>query len=201
MRHEFSGRNIARKDPIMRSNRIIASVAAALALGCLLTPTAANATAYCGIYWGSTDKAGTGLPLPGAGPLMNVRAGQHDCYDRLVIDSTGPGAAYRVRYVTGVPDQAQGEIVALRGGAYLEVVVRTSPYDLATGAATYTPTDPAELVPVNGWRTLRQVAWGGSFEGYTTIGVGVRARLPFRVFTLPGSGVGSRLVIDIAHQW
>ena len=185
----------------MRSNRIIATAAAAMAIGCLVTPTAANATPYCGIYWGSTDKVGTGLPLPGAGPLVNVRAGQHDCYDRLVIDSTGPGATYRVGYVAEVPDQAQGETVALRGGAFLEVVVRTSPYDLATGTATYTPTDPAELVTVNGWRTLRQVAWGGSFEGYTTVGVGVRARLPFRVFNLPGPGDGSRLVIDIAHQW
>jgi hypothetical protein len=45
------------------------------------------------------------------------------------------------------------------------------------------------------------VAWGGSFEGYTTIGVGVRARRPFRVFGLPGPDTGSRLVIDIAHRW
>jgi hypothetical protein len=29
----------------------------------------------------------------------------------------------------------------------------------------------------------------------------VRARLPFRVFTLAGQGEGSRLVIDVAHQW
>ena len=30
---------------------------------------------------------------------------------------------------------------------------------------------------------------------------GVRARLPFRVFTLTGPDSGSRLVIDIAHTW
>src|SRR5262249_2306037 len=58
-----------------------------------------------------------------------------------------------------------------------------------------------ELVNVTGWRTFRQVADGGSFEGYTTIGLGVRARLPFRVFTLPGPGAHSRLVIDVAHHW
>jgi hypothetical protein len=40
------------------------------------------------------------------------------------------------------------------------------------------------------------VAWAGSFEGQSTIGLGVRARLPFRVLQLPG-----RLVIDVAHHW
>ena len=35
--------------------------------------------------------------------------------------------------------------------------------------------------------TFRQVAWAGSFEGQTTLALGVRARLPFRVFTLAGT--------------
>ena len=159
------------------------------------------AAPYCGIYWGSTDKSGDGVPLPGAGPLINVRAGQHDCYDRLVIDLDGPGSHYTVRYVPAVLSEGTGDAIALRGGAFLEVDLQTSAYDPNTGAPTYTPADPAELVTVTGWRTLRQVAWGGSFEGYTTIGVGVRARLPFRVFTLTGPGPQSRLVIDVAHQW
>ena len=33
---------------------------------------------------------------------------------------------------------------------------------------------------------------------------GVRARLPFRAFTLPalpGSEAGPRLVVDVAHRW
>ena len=54
---------------------------------------------------------------------------------------------------------------------------------------------------VSGFDTFRQVASGGSFEGYTTVGLGVRARLPFRTFVLPGPGAGSRLVIDVAHRW
>ena len=60
---------------------------------------------------------------------------------------------------------------------------------------------PAELVDVRGWTTFRQVAYAGCFEGQTTVGVGVRARLPFRVFALDGPGAGSRLVIDVAHRW
>ena len=47
-----------------------------------------------------------------------------------------------------------------------------------------------------GFRTFRQVAGAGSSEGYTSEGLGVRARLPFRVFTLAGPGNTVRLVID-----
>lgn len=55
-----------------------------------------------------------------------------------------------------------------------------------------------------GFRTFRQVAWAGSFEGLTTVGLGVRARLPFRVFALsgiPGPAQGARVVIDVVHRW
>jgi hypothetical protein len=73
-------------------------------------------------------------------------------------------------------------------------------YDIETGRSTL-PTASPELVDVSGFRTFRQVAGAGSFEGQTTIGLGVRAKLPFRVFTLTGPGSGSRLVIDVAHRW
>jgi hypothetical protein len=49
--------------------------------------------------------------------------------------------------------------------------------------------------------TLRDVVFGGSFEGYTTFAVGVRARLPYRVLTLAGPGAHSRIVLDVAHRW
>ena len=38
-------------------------------------------------------------------------------------------------------------------------------------------------------------------DHYTTLGVGVRARLPFRVTMLPGPGGHTRLVLDVAHRW
>jgi hypothetical protein len=38
--------------------------------------------------------------------------------------------------------------------------------------------------------------------GTTGVGVGVRARLPFRAFIVPGGRAGgARLVIDVAHSW
>jgi hypothetical protein len=182
----------------MVAGTVLAALAAASTLA---TPTAASAAPYCGITWGSLDKAATAVPSPDTGSLTDVRAGQHDCYDRLVIDSSGAAGGFEVEYVSGVPFQARAGTIPLRGGAFLNVVLRTPAYDPSSGTVTYSPDNQSELVDVAGWRTLRQVAWGGSFEGQTTIGVGVRARLPFRAFTLPGPGAGSRLVIDIAHRW
>jgi len=40
----------------------------------------------------------------------------------------------------------------------------------------------------------------GSSEGQTTVGVGVRARLPFRAVVLE-TATGSKLVVDVAHRW
>ncbi len=66
---------------------------------------------------------------------------------------------------------------------------------------TYAPHDRLHAVDVTGFRTFRQVAFLGTFEGQTEIVLGVRARLPFRVFFLSGPGAGSRVVIDVAHRW
>jgi hypothetical protein len=57
---------------------------------------------------------------------------------------------------------------------------------------------------VSGFRTFRQVAWPGSHEGSSTDGLGVRARLPFRVTVpagAPGHPDGARVVTDVAHAW
>ncbi|HEY5877922.1 MAG TPA: hypothetical protein VIU11_03360 [Nakamurella sp.] len=61
-----------------------------------------------------------------------------------------------------MPDQARGDTLALRVGALLEVVIETSAYNLTTDAPTYSPADSSELVTVDSWRTLRQVAWGAA---------------------------------------
>ena len=179
--------------------RWLAAAAAVVALGSVawVAPAAADGGPYCGIRWGSLAKeAGT---LSQA-HLTNVRAGQHACYDRLVLDLDGRAPGYLVGYVDQVTQDGSGAVVPLRGGAKLQIVARAPAYD-SSGRPTYRPANLAELVSVAGYSTFRQVAWAGSFEGYTTVGLGVRARLPFRVFTLAGPGTGSRLVIDVAHRW
>jgi hypothetical protein len=163
----------------------------------LLAPAPAVADSYCGLVWGSLAKTD---PAMVQSQVTNVRTGQHYCFDRLVIDLNGTVAGYNIRYVPQVVQDGSGNPIQLRGQAFLHVTVNAPAYD-QNGNATYNPADRNELSNVGGYQTFRQVAWAGSFEGYTSLGLGVRARLPFRVFSLAGPDAGSRLVIDVAHFW
>lgn len=183
----------------------------ALVLGCAAAAPGAVATAsvsvapYCGLRWGSLaerDDAHT------SATITNLRAGRHQCFDRLVVDLgpkasglPGPDASgYSVRYVPQLTDDPSGQAVTLAGGADLQIVVHTRALT-DDFVPTYSPADPAHAVNVAGFATLRQVAFMGTHEAQTQIGLGVRARLPFRVFLLAGLGNGSRLVVDVAHSW
>jgi hypothetical protein len=179
--------------------RLFIALAATLATSVIGTvaPAAAADAPYCGIRWGSLVKAHDATAVA---PLVNVRAGRHTCYDRLVLDFSRKANGYRVEYVSAVTEDGSGRLVPLRGEARLQIIAVAPAYD-DSYRLTYLPANRRELVNVTGWQTFRQVAWAGSFEGQTTIGLGVRARLPFRVFTLDGPGTGSRLVIDVAHRW
>lgn len=177
---------------------LVAGVTACLATAGSGLSGASAATA-CPQGWGSLAE---GTPAMSRATVEDVRAGRHSCFDRLVVDLSGPArGAYDVRYVPAVHAEGSGSLVPLRGAADLQIVVRAPAYDSETGAATYRPADRRDLVDVRGARTFRQVAWAGSFEGQTTVGLGVRARLPFRVMVLDGPATGSRLVVDVAHRW
>lgn len=172
------------------------TVASASTTPASITTAATCATATAS--WGSLTKSLN--PMTSA-PITNVRAGRQACFDRMVVDVRGTGAGYTVEYVSQVLSQGQGTVIPLRGGAKLSVVIKAPSYDVTTGTSTYNPANGRELVNVTGFSTFRQMASGGSFEGYTTIGLGVRAHLPMRAFTLAGPGTGSRVVIDVAHHW
>ncbi len=147
---------------------------------------AASGKPYCGITWGSVAKA---APRMTGAAVNGVRPGRHDCFDRLVVDIAGkPGAGYDVRYVDVYRAEGSGDALPVAGGAVLSLTVRA-------------PSHKAIRTSVNGYRTFRDVVWGGSFEGQSSFGLGVRGRLPFRVFQLDGPGNGTRLVIDVAHKW
>jgi hypothetical protein len=155
---------------------------------------------YCGIWWGSLAKSDSVYGYTTA-TMRNLRAGRHECFDRLVVDlgprRTGlPGrqaTGYQVKYVPS------GNL-SVTGGARLSVLVNAPAHD-TDYRPTYRPRDRFRAVDVTGFRTFRQVAFLGTFESQTAIVLGVRARLPFRVFVLSGPGEGSRLVVDVAHRW
>lgn len=174
----------------------LAAVVAIAGLG-LMAPGPASAATYCGISWGSLAKAD---PDMSAANVTGVRTGKQPCFDRLVIDMAGKVAGYSVQYVPVVTQDPTGFPIPVLGDADLQVVVTAPSYNQA-GQPTYEPAAKAELSNVSGYQTFRQVVFAGSFEGTTSIGLGVRARLPFRVLTLDGPDGGSRLVVDVAHHW
>ena len=184
----------------MRRTLVAAVLTVAAMIGSASAVTATAAQPYCGITWGSLPKVND---TSSSAALLAVRTGRHDCYDRVVFDFNGPATGYRVQYADHVFSQGRGEQLDIAGGAQLSVVLFEPAYDIETGAPTFLHPGGtgAHVANVAGYRTLRDVVDGGSFEGSTTLGVGVRARLPFRVFTLAGPGSHSRIVLDIAHRW
>jgi hypothetical protein len=188
-------------NPIRTRLSVLAVTSAVAAL--VLAAPAQAATPYCGITWGSLPEARSAGDTD---MLTDVRAGRHDCFDRLVFDLGGQDisfGSYDVRYVPLVLSDGAGEPVPVRGDADLQIVVKAPAYD-GDGHATFDPANDREVVDVSGYTTFRQVAWAGSFEGQTTIALGVRARLPFRVTVLdgsPGHPTGARVVVDVAHAW
>lgn len=185
---------------------LTAAVGVPMALGLALVAVPAHAATnahraptatVCSAAWGSLPKS---APATATGHLTDIRSGRHACYDRLVVDLDARAPRYSVGYVKNVIMDGSGQPVVLRGGARLAVVVVAPAYDDA-GNPTYRPANRRELVDVTGYQTFRQVAWAGGFEGQTIIGLGVRARLPFRTFTIADPDGGSRLVIDVAHRW
>lgn len=160
---------------------LIALALSAVSAGAVLTAQGPARADGCAVSWGSAPKA---VRSTAHSTLTAVRVGRHACFDRLVLDVASSRTGWSVRYVSAVRDQGRGEVVPLRGGAFLEVV------DQAHVTRRLT------MPPVAGFTTFRQVGYGGSFEGSTTVGLGVRARLPFRV-----SAVDGHLVVDVAHHW
>lgn len=175
-------------------------LALVLALLATLVPAAAvdaDTGRRCARGWGSLPEASSDTTTA---VLDKVRIGRHPCFDRIVLVVDGGDApGYRVEYVKRVREDGSGNPVRVRGGAKLRIIVTAPAHD-----DDFNPTirpRRVDRLDTTGFRTFRDVAWAGSFEGQTTIGLGVRARLPFRVFTLDGPGDGARVVIDVAHRW
>ncbi|WP_367326372.1 hypothetical protein [Streptomyces sp. HUAS ZL42] len=161
-------------------------------------PVSTTQATACPTGWGSLAKtrdAGT------TDPVKNVRTGRHTCFDRMVVDVPGASAGhlgYSVRYVSHLYQDGSGRLIPVSGGAVLEVRVTAPAYYPDSGAPAYPARAgrPLPGVDLTGYRTFRDTRFAGSFEGDTQLGLGVRARLPFRVFALDG-----RVVVDVAHNW
>lgn len=162
------------------------------------TTTTTTQTTVCPTGWGSVAKTRSAATTES---LTDIRTGRHACFDRMVVDVPGAGTSglgYSVRYVSRLHQDGSGNYIPVGGGAVLEVRVAAPAYDTDTGKPTYPVRAGQRLkgVDLTGYRTFRDARFVGSFEGDTQIGLGVRARLPFRVWVAT-----DRVVVDVAHNW
>ena len=178
--------------------RIVAALAVAGAATLPVAAAAVPASAAtqrhaCSTHWGTNPKHRGSASTTVATRVRDVRAGRHMCFDRLVIDlSGGKRAPFSARYVRHIVAAGSGRILHVRGHARILITVRGP-------AGAHFAANAVNLADVSGFTTFRQVRGAGSFERVTSIGLGVRAKLPFRVFELGDSRAGWRIVIDLAH--
>ncbi|HET9143265.1 AMIN-like domain-containing (lipo)protein [Actinophytocola sp.] len=165
-------------------------------------PSSTVAPADCGqtLAWGTGQKE---APAQSTDALFEVRAGRHDCYDRVVFDIAGPAeAGYFASYVPVVTADGSGQPVPVPGTA-LQVVVRAPAQGFdSSGAEVFARTGDYLYTEsqLAGWQSLRAIRFAGFFEGQCTIAVGVSAMLPFQVSTqLDPANHTRKLVLDIAH--
>ncbi len=126
--------------------------------------------------------------------VTEVRAARHDGYDRVVFELAGPGdaqAGWTVGYTDDPRTQGEGAVVDLPGEATLSVLLTGTSYPADTGAPAY---DSSRLLLGDGLALVTDVSYGGTFEGQDDAFVGVRTRVPFRVFRLSSP---ERVVIDL----
>ncbi|MFK0263808.1 hypothetical protein ACIQU1_21095 [Streptomyces angustmyceticus] len=172
-------------------------VGTAGAAGAATVPAGGKAPLACSTAWGSTDKSARDA---NAEPLKNITTSHTACYDRMVFDISGATgkAGYHVGYVDAFHQDGSGERIPVKGGAILQIYVSAPSHDPATGKQTYAGTagKPLPGVNISGYPTFKDTKFGASFEGQTQVGLGVRAKLPFRVLQS-----GHQLIVDVAHTW
>lgn len=139
----------------------------------------------------STSTATGNARATGYPTLTNVRWSAHDSFDRIVFDFTGGTPGYRVAYGT-LTGLGTGTATSLEGAADLVVDFEFARAHDDNGRSTY----PLRTLEPN-LTSLLQVKWGGDFEGYVRAGLGLRAKVGFRVLVLSGP---PRIAVDVAHR-
>lgn len=123
--------------------------------------------------------------------LTDVRTGQHEGFDRVVLEFSGTGVpGWMVDYVDEGVIEGSGEVVELAGETTLDVYASGTTYP-GSDAEGYD--GPKRLAAGGGVVEVHVV---GTFEGYTQVLAGVEGGArPFRVFALTDP---PRLVVDVA---
>src|ERR1700737_3540755 len=134
----------------------------------------------CADASGGSEQAGSNV--------VGVRIGQHDGYDRLVIEFSGAIPSYKVQLRSGTSftESPRGQTVILSGTNGELVVVHP--------VFNWTPNSgPFAFKP--GFPILREARQIENFEGYQQWALGIKGTPCLRVTTLASP---PRLVVDVA---
>jgi hypothetical protein len=134
--------------------------------------------------------AATPARAQSAPTLVDVRAGRHPGFDRVVVEFRGAVPEHHVRYVDQLVEDGSGNPVSVAGNADLELVFQGANAHKADGTPSV---GPRRFSP--GLTAVKEVAQIGDFEAVVSYGIGLDRRRPLTVSTLSGP---SRLVIDVS---
>src|ERR1700730_2133935 len=134
----------------------------------------------CADARGGSEQAGSNV--------VGVRIGQHDGYDRLVIEFSGAIPSYKVQLRSGTSftESPRGQTVTLSGtNGVLVVVHPVFNWTSYSGPFAFKP----------GFPILREARQIENFEGYQQWALGIQGTPCLRVTTLASP---PRLVVDVA---
>ncbi|GAA5166027.1 AMIN-like domain-containing (lipo)protein [Ornithinimicrobium tianjinense] len=126
--------------------------------------------------------------------ITGVRIGEHDGYDRVVLDLSGDQRllGWHAEFVDQAVEDPSGRPLEVDGTAYLQIGVRGIDW-------TNDSADRYDGAPVDADDTeiVEEVVFGGLFEGQQQIVIGLDERTEFRVFGLDDP---ARIVIDVRED-
>ena len=122
--------------------------------------------------------------------LVDVRAGGHPGFDRVVFEFRGAVPGHRVGYVDQLIEDPSGKPVSLAGSADLQVVFQGANAHDSGGTPTVSPRRFSPGLPA-----VKEIAQTGDFEAVVSYGVGIDRRRPIKVSTLSNP---PRLVVDVS---
>ena len=137
---------------------------------------------------GTLSTGPTDEPL---GTLVDVRAAEHEGFDRIVFEFSGTPPNYRVEYVDEAIACGSGEPVEVEGAVFLQFRFTAAQAHDEQGQATVDFTQTSPQLPSGVF-----VVQTCDFEDDVTWVLGLPGELDFRASPVDGP---PRLVVDVAH--
>ena len=130
---------------------------------------------------------------PSISTLTGIRTGLHPGFDRIVLDLTGPRPGVTHELTDELIADGSGQVVWLTGERFVSVAVSPAVAHNDAGNRTFAG---ADRFRTRNLTNVMAIALTGDFEGYVSIGLGIRHDSWVTVFTLASP---TRVVIDVGH--